>query len=191
MKSPLIFDISHLISAPTGENETYSFEGPAVFDGIDLASDVSGKIEIMRIENGVNVAARDIKAKANLRCEKCLGSFTEEIEVKFAERQFLLEKPEEITDPNDTYFVDKIHLTIDLTEMLRQELILHFPVILVCSTRCKGICPYCGKNQNADKCGCKEEKPAAYHPLAGLKNLLDSKNGKTPGTKKENPKVKR
>jgi uncharacterized protein len=70
--------------------------------------------------------------------------------------------------------IDKNKLEIDLTEALRQEIILHFPVVQVCSTRCKGLCPYCGKDRNKESCDCKDtqEDGQMTKPLANLKSLL-------------------
>lgn len=174
MNKTLIFDVSTLLSKETGVTEVYSFNGPVKFEDIELEPNLSGKVEIMRIDDGFNVVVKGASASLRLLCEKCLEDFTAKIKVDSAERQFLLKKPKILDDPNDFYPVDKKHLTLDLTEMLRQEIILHSPTTQVCSTRCKGICPHCGKNRNKEKCKCKiTEKPlTTTKPLAELKKLL-------------------
>ena len=83
----------------------------------------------------------------------------QKIHVPGAERQFYLKKPKHVEDPNDLYLVETKHQTIDLNEALRQEFLLHFPIIPVCSKSCKGMCP-------------KEEKIPDNKPLAQLKKLL-------------------
>lgn len=184
MNKTLIFDISHLINKETGATEVYSFDESVKFDDIKLAGNLSGRVEIMRLEDGVNVVAKNIKTSKQFRCEKCLESFTADMKIDSAERVFFFNRPEIVDDPADLFLIDKKHLTVDLAEMFRQEIILHFPVIQVCSTRCKGICPGCGKNRNKKECGCKiqEEIPAAVNPFAVLKKLLKNNHGKTPGT---------
>ncbi|MBD3360863.1 hypothetical protein GF366_03615 [Candidatus Peregrinibacteria bacterium] len=169
----LTFDISALLNSPAGESVVYRFKGPVNFEGIEMDSDLSGKVEIMRIDEGFNVVARDVGGKVKLSCKKCLEKFSKKIKIKNTERIFFLERPKNIKDINDLYLVDKKHLTVDLKEMIRQELILHFPVISVCSTHCKGICPVCGKNLNKEKCNCKiNEESKENKPLSELKNLL-------------------
>lgn len=168
----LIFDISHLVQKPTGSSEIYTFEGPAKFDEIDTKSDISGKVKIMRIEEGVNVELKEAKLKISLNCDRCLKKITYLITLEPTERQFLFEKPGEIDDINDLYLIDKKHLNIDLTEMMRQEILLHFPINPVCSLHCKGVCAYCGIDKNKRKCSCKEEIPKADNPFEKLKELI-------------------
>ena len=45
---------------------------------------------------------------------------------------------------------------IDLTEDVRQEVILNIPPRLLCKEDCKGICPGCGVNLNSEPCQCKK-----------------------------------
>lgn len=170
----LIFDISHLESKPVGETQRYSFEGEEDFEGIDLDGPIQGKVEIMRIDEGFNVKVEDFFSKMTFKCAKCLKKFQQEIEIPFMERLFFIEEPPKGEDPALIHFVDKKKLTVNITEMLRQEIILHFPLTLVCSTRCLGLCPICGKDRNKVKCKCKPDVTAEnkQKPFAGLKNLL-------------------
>ncbi|MEK7085982.1 MAG: DUF177 domain-containing protein, partial [Patescibacteria group bacterium] len=64
---------------------------------------------------------------------------------------------------------------IDLGEFLRQEIILHFPLIPVCSKSCKGLCPTCGKDKNKEDCDCPKRETEGYKPLAVLKKLIKNK----------------
>ncbi|MFH1534017.1 MAG: DUF177 domain-containing protein [Nitrospirota bacterium] len=171
----LTFSVASLIEQTTGTSERYTFEGPAKFDDIDVKSDIKGTVEFMRIDEGFNVSVENTEIKVGLICEKCLKSITPIIKINHIERQFLLHKPEKPDDPNDLYLVDTKHLKIDLSEALRQEIILHFPVVKVCSTGCQGICPKCGTDLNKKKCKCRIEKEdnTGEKPLAAaLKKLL-------------------
>lgn len=44
--------------------------------------------------------------------------------------------------------------TLDLTEDLREELLLELPGYPLCRPDCKGLCPQCGRNLNEGDCGC-------------------------------------
>ncbi len=192
MKSPLIFDIGKLLSRPTGTSETFTVKVPVKFPEIEIKSDLKGKVSIMRLDDGFNVVAKNFDVKISVPCEKCLKKYSQNVEIPFAERFFHLDPPKKIEDPNDTFIIDKKNRTLDALEMLRQEIILHFPVNLVCSYHCKGICPVCGKDLNKGKCECKIEKIAdtlTYKPFAGLKEMLKPKrnnHGKTRSTKEKN-----
>ncbi|EKD49946.1 MAG: hypothetical protein ACD_63C00003G0001, partial [uncultured bacterium] len=56
-----------------------------------------------------------------------------------AELLYLNEPSKQMELQKDLSYVDVKNWTLDITEFLRQEIILHFPLIPVCSTRCKGI----------------------------------------------------
>ncbi|NIA02511.1 MAG: hypothetical protein GWP15_03945 [Nitrospirae bacterium] len=170
----LTFSVAPLIDQTTGTNERYIFEGPAKFDGIEVKSDIKGTVEFMRIDEGFNVSVQNMEIKVGLNCEKCLKPISQTVKIAHIEKNFLLHEPEKINDLNDLYLVETKHMTIDLTEALRQEIILHFPAVQVCSTGCKGICPKCGTDLNKKKCKCKieTEEDTSHKPLAGLKKLL-------------------
>ena len=44
---------------------------------------------------------------------------------------------------------------IDLTGDIRQEIILDYPIKVLCKDDCKGLCPHCGQNLNEMVCDCK------------------------------------
>ena len=46
---------------------------------------------------------------------------------------------------------------IDLTQSVRDGILLAVPVICLCKENCKGICSQCGKNLNQGLCKCENE----------------------------------
>jgi uncharacterized protein len=59
--------------------------------------------------------------------------------------------------------------SVDLTDDLREEILLHVPGFPVCSEECKGVCPQCGADLNKGSCECKrEDGPTARSALDGL-----------------------
>ncbi|MEK7672431.1 MAG: DUF177 domain-containing protein [Patescibacteria group bacterium] len=171
----LIFDVADMLNVSTGTREIYSFDVPLEYEGIPTKSFTSGKAEVMRIEEGFNVSLKEVEVEVEFTCSKCLKIFKQKVLIPQTERQFLMEKPIKIDDLQDLYLVNKKRFTIEVSEILRQEIILHFPLNPVCSKSCKGICPICGKDRNKEKCSCVQEiKPPENKPLATLKNLLKS-----------------
>ena len=79
-------------------------------------------------------------------------------------------------------------LEVDLTEDVREELLLAVPSCFYCSPDCKGICPMCGANLNHETCSCgdapaePEIDPAAPSPWDQLDalNLAPEKPAKKP-----------
>lgn len=45
--------------------------------------------------------------------------------------------------------------TVDVTQNLREEVLLDLPIKPLCKPDCKGLCPVCGRDLNEKECGCK------------------------------------
>ena len=54
-------------------------------------------------------------------------------------------------------------MEVDLTDDVREELLLAVPSCFYCSPDCKGICPMCGTNLNHASCAC-DKQPAEPEP---------------------------
>ncbi len=79
-------------------------------------------------------------------------------------------------------------LEVDLTEDVREELLLAVPSCFYCSPDCKGICPMCGANLNHETCSCGDapaepefgsDAPSPWDQLDAL-NLAPEKPAKKP-----------
>ncbi len=66
------------------------------------------------------------------------------------------------------YQVDETTESVDLTEDIREAIILAFPSYPVCSSDCKGLCPQCGANKNTSECNCKPPDEVRWAALDGL-----------------------
>lgn len=173
MSKFLTFDVSKLLSKPTGTREKYTVEAKIKLEDLNLKSDLKTSVEVMRVDEGFNARLVDMEIEVEVPCDRCLKLYAQPIHISSVDRTYFLEKPLQYDDVNDLFLVDKKHLTINISEMLRQEIILHFPTNLVCSSGCKGLCKICGKDKNKSKCKCKEEKiDEGYKPLSKLKELL-------------------
>jgi uncharacterized protein len=82
-------------------------------------------------------------------------------------------------------------LEVDLTDDVREELLLAVPSCFYCSPDCKGICPVCGANLNREECSCGDvpaepeadsAAPSPWDQLDAL-NLAPEKPAKKPAGK--------
>ena len=64
--------------------------------------------------------------------------------------------------------VSEENSTVDLTNELREAIILALPSFPVCRSDCPGICPRCGKRLAEGSCGCKERPARGWEALDGL-----------------------
>ncbi|HSH74254.1 MAG TPA: DUF177 domain-containing protein [Longimicrobiales bacterium] len=62
---------------------------------------------------------------------------------------------------------------VDLTEDVREDILLSFPQACLCRERCRGLCPSCGTNLNQDACSCRpvESEPEEESPWGALDGL--------------------
>ncbi len=59
---------------------------------------------------------------------------------------------------------------IDLSPLVREQLMLALPTRPLCREDCRGLCPHCGTNLNRTACGCHEDKlDPRLAPLRALK----------------------
>ncbi|MDD4873124.1 MAG: DUF177 domain-containing protein [Kiritimatiellae bacterium] len=59
--------------------------------------------------------------------------------------------------------------SVDLTEEIREAIILTFPNYPVCKVDCKGLCVQCGVSLNREKCNCRKREENVWTVLDGLK----------------------
>ncbi len=59
---------------------------------------------------------------------------------------------------------------IDLTEPIREAMLLAVPLKSLCRQDCRGLCPICGMNLNTETCTCKPSRPdPRWAPLQTLR----------------------
>ncbi|MFW6152111.1 MAG: YceD family protein [Verrucomicrobiota bacterium] len=57
---------------------------------------------------------------------------------------------------------------VDLTQDIREAIILAFPGYPVCRSGCMGLCPQCGKNLNEGQCECEPQRDSRWSALDEL-----------------------
>ena len=168
--------ISNFISEDVGCKDERNIETQEYIE--DLTLSIKTHVVMMRLKEGISVRMEDLETSFDMECVKCLEKFSTKVKIPYAERIYYIEKPvsyDTEADQPDIFMVDLKQNEIDLTEMMRQEILLHFPTYRVCSKSCKGLCSKCGADLNKKKCKCKHEKldPEGTHkPFKNLKNLI-------------------
>lgn len=172
--SSLIVKIGKIWNSAEGTTQKIDLDlqlGPHYLD-FQTTTSLTGDLLLIKLKDEVSVLLSNANVSVTMNCSFCLKPFDQPINIESAERQFLGYKPSKIEDPADLFLIDLNKVTIDLTEMLRQEIILHFPLIPVCSESCKGLCQICGKDRNKAVCNCKVEDAKENKPFKNLKTIL-------------------
>ena len=119
-----------------------------------------------------NVRGR-IDSNFELDCTRCLEPVKISLPIEFssefvAKEHFGSEGEHEI-DPENLTANSLDGDRIDLTEVVREQILLNLPEQMYCRDDCKGICESCGVNRNLSDCGCEADE--ADPRWAALKNL--------------------
>jgi uncharacterized protein len=133
----------------------------------------TGRAEIWNSGENLLVRAK-LAGEAQVPCSRCLTTFSIGFKVSFDE-QFVEGLPDE--DDDEAEALEERTVTyyegdeIDLTESLRDNVLLELPMKPLCRVDCKGLCPYCGEDKNLVGCDCKETVDVDPR-LVAFKDLL-------------------
>ncbi len=104
-------------------------------------------------------------------CARCLEQYSFELDKDFSvvlvPKHPLSEDVELDEDDLDLSFYEGDE--IDLSPLVREQIILALPTRPLCRENCKGLCPHCGTNLNVQSCSCTES--SGDPRLAVLRNL--------------------
>jgi DUF177 domain-containing protein len=104
-------------------------------------------------------------------CARCLEEYTFDIDKEFhivlVPKLPLAEDVELGDDDLDLSFYEGD--TVELSPLVLEQIILALPTRPLCRETCKGLCPTCGVNLNAERCDCAA--PSSDPRLAVLRNL--------------------
>ncbi len=118
-----------------------------------------------------------INSDIKLECGRCLEPFV--MDLQGTSSIFLskkkLEGNSELHEEDliVEYLEDEEHFNV--SELLREEILVKTPMKPLCDEECKGICPVCGSNRNETPCNCEQEMKREDSPFAKLKTLLEKK----------------
>ena len=111
--------------------------------------EIDGEIKVIKI-NDCLLATGRLNCDLRLICDRCLEEVDQKTPIRL-ESCYYIDRKEH---PAEEFLVDK-YGQIDLTEAVREEIILNTSLKNLCKSDCLGICPECGENKNSGKCQCK------------------------------------
>lgn len=105
-------------------------------------------------------------------CDRCLQDVPVTLELSF-DRTVL--SPEAVAEDeeasaDDQTFMDGYQL--DVEAFVYDEIIVNWPVKILCKEDCKGVCPVCGQNLNERECGCDTFVPDPR--MAAIKDIFNA-----------------
>lgn len=79
-------------------------------------------------------------------------------------------------DDMDTSFLPAGAQVLVVDEVVREQVLLDLPLRVLCRDDCKGLCPRCGADRNAEPCGCGADAGGSdlrLAPLAAIRKKLE------------------
>ena len=151
------FNVAHLLKESVGTSQEETVD--ATLEPLEetRTDRVWGQLRLTRVNQGIWVSGA-LEATAGCTCSRCLQDV-------FTSVQFRLDDlyvpsidistgvpmpPQEDADP--VFTIDDHH-EVDITEAVRQSVIVALPMKPLCKEGCAGLCPQCGANLNKENCG--------------------------------------
>ena len=114
-------------------------------------ADVVGTLLVDNIESRFLVTG-NLEAKGKAECGRCLSDFELAWDVPVEIMVLRDVNSEEGVD--DSQVLHQRTGVVDLTETLRESVVLALPLKPICADECRGICAQCGADLNETTCGC-------------------------------------
>lgn len=171
---PSRVDLSELLHTP-GMRVPLDVDVPCTPElEMDCASPVKGRVvftntgNLLVIQGKVNVTVRS-------ECPRCLQPVESRVDAVVDEEFTVEESRVTGRADDDEGFQDpslgamwESGFMLNLTELLRQSLVLSMVSEPLCREDCLGICPQCGANRNEASCDCEPPLDSPFAALAGL-----------------------
>ncbi len=152
-------NVSQLLQAPIGTVWNYDVDETLDVFGDNNSYHIEGSVRLLRTHRSILVSGK-LTTEVELTCGRCLSVFRFPLKLNIEEEYVPtidiytgvpLPLPEE---PGD-FTIDEHHV-IDLTEAIRQYIVLASPMKPLCREECAGLCQNCGYNLNQGACGCPQ-----------------------------------
>jgi len=124
------------------QGATYEF---AHKEPVNLTITNLGNKKVM-IEGSTNISL-------TLFCSRCLKEIIYPMDINFQkEIDFNLTEEERAEGLDETNYI--IGYNLDVDTLINDEILIGFPMSILCSEDCKGLCKNCGANLNEEACDC-------------------------------------
>ncbi len=106
-----------------------------------------------------------------LACDRCLKPVKYSMEIEAEQEVVSPDYTEEVDEDSESdSFMEGYQLKVD--DLIYSDIVLNWPMKILCREDCKGICRICGKDLNTGECGCDTFVPSPG--LAGIKEIFNA-----------------
>jgi len=177
----VVINVAPLLKQPLGTRVEFAVtESP-----IDPRGDNAGLLEASIVDVDARLHATHTNpgpylegaadAHVAAQCARCLKPIDTPVHADFAEQYYATVPVDSgvglVDAPLDAKTIGS-DFKIDLTPLLREELILVTPVAALCRPDCAGLCPVCGEDLNERPHGHEEKVDVRWSALQQLKDRI-------------------
>ncbi|MCX6097782.1 MAG: DUF177 domain-containing protein [Caldiserica bacterium] len=132
-----------------GSSQSFAFEESRVGDlpGVTLLEPVTGQFVLSNLGIGYQFSG-SFGANVSQPCVRCLDPVVEDVEFDISET-FLLDGQDD-PDQEDMFVLESD--VLDVSDVVRQHLLIEVTEFPLCKEDCRGLCPECGANLNSTVC---------------------------------------
>ncbi len=153
--------LSSVHTSPKPLEATFAADEIELEDEARLMEPVTFKGEAFRRDSKVHLTG-SITTRIELACTRCTEPVVWDLDVSFDD--VFVDADQEPADEelqlSDADLDESIVPgdVIDLKEVVREQILLEMPEVVLCGEDCKGLCAKCGTNRNLIDCSCDRDE---------------------------------
>lgn len=129
------------------------------------------ELTITNLGNKKVLIEGSVKLSLIILCSRCLKELTYPMDISInKEIDFKLSEAERAEDLDEANYITGYNLDVDT--LIKDEIIIDFPMKLLCSEDCKGICMHCGTNLNEKSCDC--DNTVADPRMSAIRDIFNN-----------------
>lgn len=135
--------------------QPFSYEAKEVFfegKGYPVKKCKTGTVRISNAGQGKALVEAELKLTAAIPCDRCLREVEQPFDLHAACEVVSPERADAEALEEQAAFMEGYELNID--SLIDNEILISWPMKVLCRPDCKGLCPVCGKDLNSGACGC-------------------------------------
>jgi uncharacterized protein len=170
--NPYVVPVGALLRHP-GRTATVDFTAPFDPDGtlaapaegaaeVPAGADVEVRVVLASFLGGL-AATGTVVAPWQAQCRRCAAPVHGVLDVRVDERFRASAAP----DDEDAYPL--VNEEVDLSDLVRDAVLLELPLAPLCRADCAGLCTTCGADRNDGACGCRPATDPRWATLDALR----------------------
>lgn len=154
----MLINLSEIMSVP---NKTFRSDIPIELEYFEMNGErykfsYKEPVQMVIVNLGERKVSIDATTKLALHipCSRCLEDVETPLEIHFSKEVDFRESEEErLQELDELNYISGYNLDVDV--LVYDEILIDFPLKVLCKENCKGICNVCGTNLNYGTCDCE------------------------------------